>query len=141
MLDGFDGFLEGCANCDHRCCKFDQGNYIVLLPWEVEMQEREPHRFAHLITVGEGENGCRRVVCVAKDKPNCDMGYKPLDCKFYPVWPRSPETVGRGLKCPLPENVVRAHAQRVLNIIPPEWLDVTGSVELIGYADMDVAPR
>jgi Fe-S-cluster containining protein len=93
-------------DCGYRCCEFQQGNYIVLVPGELDEARKHGLSLDHLRITKE-ERGGHRAICHARDTGTCDGGYKPLDCQSYPFFP----TLGpgedevsvllKGRKCPL----------------------------------------
>lgn len=111
-----EGRIELCPKngCDYRCCEFQQGNYIVLFPGEIEAAEAAGSSLGHL-RITAAEHGGYRAVCTAGDTASCDNGYKPLDCKSYPFFPTlrpDRDEVGlmiKGRKCPLLVEEVREH--------------------------------
>lgn len=144
------GTIDLCLyqNCGFRCCRFDQGNYIVLFPDEWEAAQAAGSVLSHLQIIDDDYHGGKRAVCQANDALTCDNGYKPLDCASYPLFPkRSPNgTCGdfvKGAKCPLRTEHLADHApviqqlwHELLESHSPvsKWLE---KVELVGYVSFD----
>ena len=135
-------------NCGFRCCTFQQGNFIVLYPGELEAAEARGESVAHLNVFME-ENGGHRATCVAADTATCDSGYKPLDCQSYPYFPHlGPEgsqldVLLKGDKCPLDRDEIRPHEKWVGetwqelasgDAAVADWLR---EVRLVGYSPVE----
>src|SRR4029077_14157476 len=88
-MDSTDGRLSSCATsgCGWRCCEFQQGNYIVLYPGELEEARAGGQSTAHLEITQADYHGGKKAVCKARDTAHCDGGFKPLDCVSYPFFP------------------------------------------------------
>jgi hypothetical protein len=144
VADQEKGKVSACPHqgCAFKCCQFQQGNFIVLYPGELEAAIASNLSVAHLQITGE-YNGGYKTVCVAKQTATCDGGYKPLDCKSYPYFPVVKDheiTVGlKGEKCPLTPDLMPGHErfveyewQRIARNTPNliTWLE---KVELVGY--------
>jgi len=143
-----DGTISSCAGagCGHICCEFQQGNYIVLYPGELEEAKSAGQSTAHLKIIDADYNGGQKAICRAKDTASCDGGFKPLDCKSYPFFPAEPvagevDLLVKGKKCPLQAQHLGAHAdfvreawQEVMRRNPQaeRWLK---RVKLVGYTD------
>jgi hypothetical protein len=141
------GRIAACpkGQCGFTCCDFQQGNYIVLHPGELEAAKSRGESLHHLAVYAE-EAGGYRATCRARATATCDGGYKPLDCRSYPLFPTvtdgaSPrvDVVLKGSKCPLQLDEIREHEvyvrrawSRVLASSPDvvEWLR---RVRLVGY--------
>lgn len=130
------------AGCGWRCCDFDQGNYIVLLPGEREAAVAAGVSVSHLSTIDGDYHGGERVVCTASNCATCDGGLKPIDCRFYPVYPRVVDgaiTLIRGAKCPLSNDDIERHAAAVMaetmEMVAdnPHLLRFFAKVEMVGY--------
>jgi len=116
------GSIELCpkSGCGFRCCEFQQGNYIVLHPGELEAARARGESLDHLeITLSE--RGGHRAVCHAQRTETCDDGYKPLDCRSYPYFPRLADNEARvtkwllkGRKCPLEPHEIDVHGKWVI---------------------------
>lgn len=146
-------------DCQHRCCDFATGNFIVLYPGEVEQARRNGEKLDHLILTADGREG-HRAICRACDKATCDEGYKPLDCASYPLFPTMAESSSlvqtglKGAKCPLQPPQIRRHARWVQQVwqelvdshpLLADWIRKT---RLVGYvsghpqrAELSEAPR
>jgi Fe-S-cluster containining protein len=144
-----DGRLHVChsMNCNYRCCQFQQSNYIVLYPGELEEARKDGKSFTHLQIIQDDDHGGKRAVCKANDTSSCDDGYKPLDCRCYPFFPIINDgRVGafiKGRKCPLLTQHLVEHAQwvefvwnRLLarSLTMRRWL---GAVKQVGYTYVD----
>lgn len=118
-----NGIISGCSQCTlgpRRCCDFGQNNFIVPLPGELQAAEAaNPGSTAHLRRIAIDINGIERVVCEAKNSANCDGGYKPWDCLWYPLWPQEAGPGGivtaviKGAKCPLSMEKIKPHLDYV----------------------------
>jgi hypothetical protein len=142
-----DGRISAChsSSCAYRCCQFQQSNYIVLYPGEYESAKRQGESMAHLQIIEDDDHGGKRAVCKAGDTSNCDNGYKPLDCKSYPLFPLidpsgNIRSLVKGTKCPLLEQHLIEHTRWVEETWKHllarsskirKWLR---SVRLIGYS-------
>jgi hypothetical protein len=147
MTDNQHGLISLCphAGCAFRCCDFQQGNYIVLYPGELEDAIEGGRSIGHLEIFDRNYHGGQRARCTAADGSTCDSGYKPLDCASYPYFPAitesgEPTTLLKGDKCPLTEELTTAHARWVLETWVRladersdiyEWLT---KVLLVGYS-------
>lgn len=139
-----DGTISLCPHqgCAFMCCEFQQGNYIVMYPGELEAAIRAGLSVRHL-QITEPYNGGFKAVCTAGRTATCDDGYKPLDCKSYPYFPVIKDGqihAGlKGKKCPLTPAMTRAHAQfvehewRHLAEQVPAVIDWLDHVTLVGY--------
>ncbi|NVO03153.1 MAG: hypothetical protein HXX09_10690 [Bacteroidetes bacterium] len=144
------GKISLCAekNCKFICCNFDSGNYILLFPGELDKAINSNISISHLQILEEDSFGGHKAVCNAKQKHNCDNGYKPLDCKFYPLFPI--EIIGdnfflhKGIKCPLKISEIANQNSFVYNeteniIIKNEkfskWLK---NVKFVGYEKVKI---
>lgn len=138
-------------NCGFRCCNFDEGNYILLFPNELKEAEQKGLSTKHLSVIAEDKLGGHKVVCKAKDTSTCDNGYKPLDCSFYPFFPKLEDdklVILRGNKCPLKTNDIPDHLQDVLNTTKnilknsnPKYKDWLQGIKLIGYRKDENVPE
>jgi len=115
------GKISTCAemNCNFKCCDFDQGNYILLFPGELDEAIQNNQSILHLKILEKDEMNGHKVICTATQKHNCDNGYKPLDCRFYPLFPKEITSdkiiVQKGLKCPLDSINIENHVSFVFN--------------------------
>jgi hypothetical protein len=148
-----NGIISGCSTSGcwetlgtTRCCQFQQGNYIVLYPGELEAAWAAGQSTAHLKIIDGDYHGGQKAVCNAKCTASCDGGFKPLDCASYPFFPAPPSggEVGlllKGQKCPLVAEHHQEHAAAVKaawnllirdNPAVGPWLD---KVRLVGYTE------
>ena len=143
-----EGQISSCASagCGSRCCEFQQGNYIVLYPGEIEDAQAAGQSTAHLKITDADYHGGKKAVCEAKCTASCDGGDKPLDCVSYPFFPAPPgageiDLMIKGLKCPLQAEHLQSHADLVreiwneaaaFNPAITAWLN---KVELVGYSE------
>jgi hypothetical protein len=132
------------GGCQFRCCKFDQGNFIVLYPSEIDNALASGSSIKHL-EIHVDTNGGHKAICKARNTANCDGGYKPLDCASYPLFPVikpggeiADSVMLFGAKCPLPLAWLSCHWQWVVG----EWTELARdakivhwlrSVRLVGY--------
>jgi Fe-S-cluster containining protein len=140
------GQIALCATsgCGYRCCEFQQGNYIVLYPGELEEAVAKGPSTAHLRVIAT-ESGGYRAVCTARDTATCDAGYKPLDCQSYPFFPvlhadrDEVDVMIKGRKCPLQVAEIREHKAWVGAVwneavsARPEIAQWLRQVRLVGY--------
>lgn len=139
-----DGKIKDCSNagCEYFCCDFQQGNYIITFPNELESSDL-PH--SHLRVIDNDYHGGKKVVCEAKDKSNCDGGHKPIDCKMYPLYIKGDGQFIKGTKCPMSMVLIENHkqvAQALLGQYHMENPEVDlksflDEVEMFGYEQMD----
>lgn len=103
-----EGKITDCSNagCGFFCCEFQQGNYIVTFPNELEQTTQNTD---HLKVIDDNYHGGKKVVCTAKDRVNCDNGYKPIDCKMYPLYIKGDGMYIKGSKCPMSNLIVKKH--------------------------------
>lgn len=139
------GKIAGCATsgCGFACCDFQQGNFIVLPPGELEEAKARGQSLGHL-ELSPLPYGGWRAVCHASDTASCDQGYKPMDCRSYPFFPTVDESgrlsIGlKGAKCPLEIAKIESHRLWVAQLwrqwiqrspVIARWLS---KVRLIGY--------
>lgn len=145
-----DGSIPLCPHqgCGFKCCTFQQGNFIVLHPGELDAAKASGAGTDHLELL-ENYHGGHKVVCRAADTAICDGGYKPLDCASYPFFPTVNETTGavegtlKGAKCPLTTAIANFHRLWVedqwrrladTNAEVKPWL---AKVALVGYETVD----
>lgn len=111
-----NGELNPCkkAGCDWKCCNFGSEGHIILLPNEYEsaIEKKE-----HLKVIDDNYMGGKKIKCTAKDRANCDDGYKPIQCKVYPLWIDGKNTAKRSLKCPLDNKDVKEHINTSISIV------------------------
>lgn len=110
--------------CEYKCCKFQQGNFIVMYPGELQEAHKNGFSMSHLEIISEDCFGGVKTVCNAQNKACCDDGYKPLDCASYPLFPASIKSNGdialsiiKGHKCPLEKEELQKHIDWFTN----EW--------------------
>lgn len=139
----YEGKIPHCPyqNCKFTCCEFQQGNYIVMYPGEVEKAKEENKKLTHLELTPY--HGGYKAICKAKDTSCCDGGYKPLDCSSYPFFPTVPdqaiEVNLKGKKCPLTPLHLKEHRTWVkkqwetLAAGSQKVLDWLKKVTLVGY--------
>lgn len=153
MSNPTEGKITTCATsgCSWLCCQFQQGNFIVLHPGELETAKANGQSTAHLQITDPDYNGGQKAVCTAKDTANCDNGLKPLDCKSYPFFPTvsdGADEIGfliKGKKCPLQVEHLAPHMATVKSdwdaIIAksPEIAAWLRKVELVGYTERPAA--
>lgn|SRR5215470_4768618 len=133
--DSSAGRIDLCPKnaCAYRCCDFQQGNYIVLFPGELEEATARGDSVAHLRIMAH-EFGGYRAICEARDTSTCDGGYKPLDCQSYPFFPTlqpDRDEVGmmsKGRKCPLEGAEISGHQDWVR----ATWNRLISSREQVG---------
>ncbi len=113
----YEGEIPYCPyqSCNFRCCEFNQNNYIVMYPGEIEGAQANNESISHLKLTPY--NGGFKAICIANNTANCDNGYKPLDCRSYPFFPSiiedKIEVNLKGVKCPLSYNMINKHANWV----------------------------
>lgn len=124
--------------CEFRCCRFDQGNYIVLHPGELQAAQARGASTTHLEVIDDNYHGGQKAVCTAREPMTCDDGYKPLDCKSYPLFPAPGGGLLKGSKCPLRAEHLTEHARDVVDLwagqgpVTGQWL---AQVRLVGYEE------
>lgn len=146
-----NGKITTCENsgCGWKCCQFQQGNYIVTYPGELEKAAAEGIKIDHLKIIDADYKGGAKVVCVAQNTADCDGGLKPFDCKAYPFFPADDagELFIKGEKCPLQIAHLGAHAQSVRDT----WHEILAHnpaaqgwperIEMVGYTAPFALPR
>jgi hypothetical protein len=147
-MDKNQGKLSDCAasGCGWRCCEFQQGNYIVLHPGELDTARAAGQSIAHLEITDADYHGGQKAVCKAAVTATCDSGFKPLDCVSYPFFPAPPAGKGvdlliKGKKCPLQIEHLQGHAA----LVRRAWNEVMArnpkvrawlvKVRLVGYSE------
>ena len=120
-----DGLIPTCSTsgCWHklgatRCCDFQQGNFIVLYPGELDAAAAAGQSVAHLKITDADYHGGQKAVCTATCTATCDNGFKPLDCVSYPFFPAPPQggevdLLLKGCKCPLQAAQHQDHADKI----------------------------
>lgn len=114
-----NGLIESCRNsgCGWKCCDFGSNGHIVMLPSEYESADKS---LSHLKVVNDNDNGGKHVKCIAKDKSNCDGGYKPIQCRTFPLFinmNRGSLYTQRSMRCPLSNDVLMLHKKRSLELV------------------------
>lgn len=147
-MDNSEGRLNSCATsgCGWRCCEFQQGNYIVLYPGELEDAQAAGQSITHLEITDADYHGGKKAVCKARDTASCDGGFKPLDCVSYPFFPAPPgdgevDLMIKGEKCPL----LALHLQRHAAFVREAWNAIAArrpailawlnKIRLVGYTE------
>ncbi len=107
-----NGIINQCkqTGCGWKCCSFGRNGYIVTLPHEIEGQ-----RIEHLEIFGDTGMGGKKVRCHAANTKTCDDGYKPIQCRIYPLW--FADSVLRSAKCPLNNSCLKEHKEQALAIL------------------------
>ncbi len=121
-LEKHNGKIPLCPknNCGFKCCQFQQGNYIVLYPGELEEAKAQNKSVRHLKILVKDRHGGSKAICTASNTSSCDNGYKPLDCAFYPLFPKVGNKDNqinwfiKGIKCPLQISELHEHIRWVL---------------------------
>lgn len=144
-----DGKINLCpkGNCNFHCCEFNQNNYIVLFPNELEYARDKQMSLEHLDIIGSIDERSFKAICKAKDREHCDFGYKPVDCMIYPIFPNGePDFLLKGRKCPLSNSELAAHVHKcnkLLDHLPfierhelGQWFK---KVKLVGYTSVCLA--
>jgi hypothetical protein len=152
-MDKNDGLINACgtSGCWNklgatRCCDFQQGNYIVLYPGELEEAQAAGQPTAHLNITDENYHGGKKAICQARHTGTCDGGFKPFDCVSYPFFPEPPgdgpvDLMIKGKKCPLlPESLERhaafiREAWNALTARRPGILAWLNKVKVVGYTE------
>ena len=148
------GEIEACPKngCDFHCCDFNQNNFIVLLPNELDYINEMKTSHKHLEIIEAKSDNSHKAICRAKDRKNCDGGYKPIDCQIYPLFPSAnDEFYLKGKKCPLDKMDLKEHrvnTEKILSEINfcdnKKYRDWLSTVELTGYEKInkkDNAPQ
>jgi len=149
MMEEKEGLIGLCPHqgCGFTCCEFNQGNYIVLYPGELEATDAAS--LEHLEIIDDDYYGGARAICHAKDTGTCDCGYKPLDCATYPFFPAVGAKGGamtgllKGSKCPLQVAQITDHGRWVRQVWQelmtdqPEVAEWLYHVKLVGYEHVD----
>lgn len=126
-----NGLIESCRHqgCGYLCCEFAAGNFIALYPGELEHARSCGYSVDHLECTPDGWGG-HKAICRACDTASCDGGYKPLDCRSYPLFPTveektvSIQTGLKGEKCPLLEIHLAEHGKWVVE----EWTSLSRTI-------------
>lgn len=144
------GEIRSCAemDCKFKCCNFDVGNYILLFPGELDSAIKNNLNISHLTILETDKFNGHKAICTAVQKNCCDNGYKPLDCLFYPFFPKefNGEIVSmfKGIKCPLKANEIDSHTLFVYRNtqelilkdgLVKKWLK---NIKLVGYETVNL---
>ncbi len=138
-----DGKIKSCPKngCNYHCCDFNQNNYIVLFPNELNHMIKNNEIYSHLTIIENLEQNSHKVICKASNRENCDNGYKPIDCKIYPIFPtKNKKYYLKGVKCPLSNSELKEHLINCESLISNldyctnkelgVWFN---KIELVGY--------
>ena len=116
-----NGLLDHCKNtgCGFKCCSFGSTGatgYTLMLPNEYETADKD---VSHLKVIDDDYFGGKKVQCTATDLFSCNGGYKPVQCRVYPIWVKDvdDEIILKSLKCPLTENVLDDHKEYALSLM------------------------
>lgn len=147
-VNNHDGQITTCATagCGWRCCQFQQGNYIVLYPGEIDAARASGQSTAHLEITDADYHSGQKAICKAHDTASCDGGFKPLDCVSYPFFPAPPgdggvELLIKGRKCPLLTQHLHHHAAMIRSawnaviLRNPRIRSWLNKVRLVGYTE------
>ncbi|WP_299248924.1 hypothetical protein [uncultured Aquimarina sp.] len=141
------GSIKSCskAGCNYKCCDFNQGNYIVLFPNEFEYAEKKGFSLNHLRIIDKIEGNGFKALCNAKNRVKCDNGYKPIDCKIYPVFPIMNDTyILKGKKCPLAYQSLKIHVKKskhhIQNLPFIEFKELKKWLQFVQLVDYEVIP-
>jgi len=106
-----DGIISNCLekDCGFVCCDFGEKGHIIILPNELDGINADMMK--HLTTVSENGDGSRFVKCTATDRVSCDNGYKPIQCRTFPLWLRGDSTFEKSTRCPLTPEESTLHAE------------------------------
>lgn len=114
------GLIKACKNagCGFKCCSFGSthsSGYTIMLPGEYENANGS---VTHLQIVDDNYFGGKKVRCTAKEPFCCDGGYKPIQCRAYPLWVScvGDKTILKSLKCPLQEEILAEHSIDALRL-------------------------
>jgi len=113
-----NGLIKHCKNsgCGWKCCDFGSKGHIVMLPTEYE----SVNNVSHLKVINDNDNGGKHVKCIAKDKSNCDNGYKPIQCRTFPLFVsfnKDRYFAERSMRCPLSSDLLKSHKEKSWKII------------------------
>jgi hypothetical protein len=128
------GIINICktTGCGFKCCSFgstSKTGYTIMLPNEYENADKN---VSHLKIIDDDYFGGKKVQCTAKSLFDCDGGYKPIQCRVYPIWMESLEKdiVLKSLKCPIQEVDLPEHKRAAIELfksydkVSKEELDV-----------------
>lgn len=114
------GIIEACKStgCGFKCCSFGStksNGSTILLPGEYENAKGS---VSHLQVLDDNYFGGKKVRCIAKEPFCCDGGYKPIQCRVYPLWISSikDKLILKSLKCPLKEDALTNHLQDAFHL-------------------------
>ena len=141
-----EGKIEACPknNCGYHCCDFNQENFIVMFPNELDKAITSGKSMTHLKIIESLPNNSHKVVCKAKNRVICDGGYKPVDCKIYPLFPKGDKTYFlKGRKCPLQSFELHQHKQLVSSYLKnldfvsyDELIEASKDISLVDYENL-----
>jgi len=94
----------------------------------------------HINVIDNDYMGGKKVKCVAKDKKTCDGGYKPIQCRTFPLWVRSGGKIEQSTRCPLNHSQTKEHdavAVKMVNEfdVSDEFLDKSEVCRYVGKAE------
>lgn len=103
------GDIKHCANsgCGYKCCDFGSKGHIIMMPNEYESEWA--NSLTHLKIIDDDYMGGKKVKCIAKNKVDCDKGYKPIQCRIFPLWVRGNAKIEQSERCPLSHNQTVSH--------------------------------
>ena len=137
MLKLSNGLINHCVNsgCGWKCCDFGSEGHIIMLPTEYE----KAGDVSHINVIDDDYMGGKKVKCVAKDKKTCDGGYKPIQCRTFPLWVRSDERIEQSTRCPLNSSQTKEHEAIAIKMVnefgvSDEFLD---KAEVCRYVEKD----
>lgn len=100
----------------------------------------------HLKIVDNNFYRGQRAICTAQNRINCDKGWKPYDCRYYPLYPvvaadgRLSELTFDPF-CPLSEEALTRHRSVVANVIAKQIKNRPDLVEFFSHDELgDFAP-
>lgn len=111
------GEIKHCANsgCGYKCCDFGSKGHIIMMP--NEYKNEFPTRLTHLKIIDDHYMGGTKVRCTAENKKNCDGGYKPIQCRIFPLWVRGDGEMEKSVRCPLSWDQMFEHEQESKEIL------------------------
>lgn len=93
--DVHSGDSDDCSRlsgiCEWGCCKKvgmsdEQSCGLYIYPHELDqISEQDKKHLDYKMTLSDGS---KIVVCRANNPATCDGGYKPVDCKLFPIFPK-----------------------------------------------------
>ena len=116
-----NGIINLCksSGCGFKCCSFGSNGgtgYTIMLPNEYENANKS---VAHLKVIDEDYHGGKKVQCTATKLFDCDGGYKPVQCRVYPIWVKDTESeaVQKSKKCPIQEGDLEEHKMMAMELV------------------------